>query len=487
MSAASSTCAAGVLLALLVVAGQFASFSWEVIDWDESTFMVMAQDLLRGRLPYLGLYDNKPPLIFFLFAGVMALFGPGIDAIRWFGDVCIWAAAMMIFIVLRPRAGVPVAIAVAAAFAGVHLAYAYTGTEIVANVFVAGALLLLIDHGGKPWSSWAVGLLLALAALTRSNLIFIVVAVGLIYLSAIVTPAFRQRRGAVVGYVLGGLAAPLLLVLLYAGQGGLDELWLANVVVPLSYASGQAHPWSVLNDGFAWSIRSAGTGLVAVMLVGLGAALLPPRAPTDSGLPVAAIVLLAILLSIVLGGVFYGHYGIQLYVPAALLAGLAVGTARWRRLLVGGMAALVAVFCTVLGLMAASDRIAALRDGADLRPLKSLAVEIAADRNPGDTLWARGGHLLLVYLDEPPLSPLAAHPDNLLRSEIRDPLVAAGYVPPDEFGRLLAERPRHIVIRSWERDFNGWSWPRVNLLMLLVRDYSVWRELPGLVVYRRND
>lgn len=35
-----------------------------VIDWDESPFIIVVSDLLRGHLPCVGLNDNKPPGIF---------------------------------------------------------------------------------------------------------------------------------------------------------------------------------------------------------------------------------------------------------------------------------------------------------------------------------------------------------------------------------------------------------------------------------------
>jgi hypothetical protein len=57
--------------AVLIVVTHLGSLSREVINWDESTFMLMAQDILRGHLPYLAQYDNKPPGIFFALAAAM--------------------------------------------------------------------------------------------------------------------------------------------------------------------------------------------------------------------------------------------------------------------------------------------------------------------------------------------------------------------------------------------------------------------------------
>lgn len=42
-------------------------FFTTVINWDESTFIIMGQSILDGHLPYTVLWDNKPPLLFVFF------------------------------------------------------------------------------------------------------------------------------------------------------------------------------------------------------------------------------------------------------------------------------------------------------------------------------------------------------------------------------------------------------------------------------------
>jgi hypothetical protein len=147
--------AAGVLLALalLTVATQLTSLQREVINWDESTFMLMAQDLLRGHLPYTSLFDNKPPLVFFVIAGVFAVFGQSLEAVRWFGDACIFATAAMVFGMLRGRAGTKVAALVAALFVAAHVPDfgLFTSSEIIANVPLTAALWVLLDRGERGW------------------------------------------------------------------------------------------------------------------------------------------------------------------------------------------------------------------------------------------------------------------------------------------------------------------------------------------------
>ncbi len=68
-------------LSLLCVLIRLPFWFPSTIDWDESTFILMGQELLDGRLPYADLWDNKPPLAFAAFAVFIALH-PSIVALR---------------------------------------------------------------------------------------------------------------------------------------------------------------------------------------------------------------------------------------------------------------------------------------------------------------------------------------------------------------------------------------------------------------------
>ena len=62
--------------------------------WDESTFIIMGSHVLEGHLPYLELFDIKPPGIFFALAGVMSVFGENLLAVRFFGTFCLLVSAI---------------------------------------------------------------------------------------------------------------------------------------------------------------------------------------------------------------------------------------------------------------------------------------------------------------------------------------------------------------------------------------------------------
>ena len=137
---ASSSAIAATLFLLLSVATQTGNLSYEVIDWDESTFIIMASDILQGHLPYLNLYDNKTPGIFFILALVMWLFGETLLVVRLFGDIAVLIAAGATYLICRRSANpVESALAVLAMIAvTATAAFQPTLTEHVVIALVIG-------------------------------------------------------------------------------------------------------------------------------------------------------------------------------------------------------------------------------------------------------------------------------------------------------------------------------------------------------------
>ena len=64
---------------------RFPFFFRDYVDRDESTFILMAQSLVDGHLPYTQLWDLKPPLLFLIFALPIWVFGKSMVAIRLMG------------------------------------------------------------------------------------------------------------------------------------------------------------------------------------------------------------------------------------------------------------------------------------------------------------------------------------------------------------------------------------------------------------------
>lgn len=84
---------------ILLLALRLPSFTRSVIDWDESIYLLVGDNILQGGIPYREIWDNKGPLLYFIFAFIIKITARSIIGLRLF--TTIWAAitAFLIFLI----------------------------------------------------------------------------------------------------------------------------------------------------------------------------------------------------------------------------------------------------------------------------------------------------------------------------------------------------------------------------------------------------
>ena len=205
------------IFSIAIGATQLGSLEHEIIDMDEATFIVMAKDVLNGNLPYVELFDLKPPMLFFMLAAAMASFGESLLTVRLFGALCLLTSCMAVFAVARRSVEpTPAALAVLLLVAVQSVKYGqYLSTELPATAMLMTALWVLVARPGSLAASAAAGLLMSLATLTRSNLGIVAVAFAAWLGVASLRPSLGVRRWAALAFVVAGLTPPVLLALIY--------------------------------------------------------------------------------------------------------------------------------------------------------------------------------------------------------------------------------------------------------------------------------
>ena len=158
--------------------------------WDESTFIIMGSHVLEGHLPYLELFDIKPPGIFFALAGVMSVFGENLLAVRFFGTFCLLVSAIAGYAIAIRQTTPLIAGASMTVFCALTCADEFqpTMTEHLTITLMMPACWLLVARRDQLWVAFLVGVLLSAATLTRMNIAFVVLAVGGFYVWRFVRP-----------------------------------------------------------------------------------------------------------------------------------------------------------------------------------------------------------------------------------------------------------------------------------------------------------
>jgi dolichyl-phosphate-mannose-protein mannosyltransferase len=312
----------GIYLSISVLTRLVILNTDDIINVDESSYMVGAWELIHGHLPYAGFADNKPPLIYVYYA-LTQLIGHGMWVVRLVTTlVTVPLTALAVSWFYRhDRRGFAAALAYlvfsASYDAGEMLA---VNCEVVMMLPLAWAVAMMRDDGELTQRRLlTVGILLGVAALVKYQaVLWIPPVVGAIWI------AYRRRRWKGLTAALTPLAAGVLLpiavtVSVFAVAGAMEGFLYWNVTHNIGYVLNPTSAGEAVARGARQLIPFL--AVTATLWIGVARSLITERSRywrvLVGGLIAASFAAGAIGLR------FYPHYFVQLYVP------LAVGAAPW--------------------------------------------------------------------------------------------------------------------------------------------------------------
>ena len=444
---------------------RFPFFFPAVIDWDESTFIIIGQSAVDGFLPYQIAWDVKPAFVFWWFGAAIELFGKSIPGIRLTGFIWLVLSAYLLY-----RAALSITHSrLGGAFAAAMLIVAssayslYVSTELLAVLPMAGAILVLCDGGRQLRSVFLGGLLLGLACMFRLNLVYLCLIVGVfLCIQGPRAPWQTFLHGALkrgVWFSVGMLAPALLSFLPYLFSGH-SQLWLTVYEVAVSYSEEQQ---SFANN-VAKTLRESSTGLVGATMWGaaiLGAFILSRRwrdlSPEDrTNWLLCGAFVLGSFLSIVMTGTVYGHYFVQL-VPGLSMFAAATFIPRGKAL--ASWKADGAKFAFGIALIALTIFRTAAAEWSTLsqrlwagEPLSygtayDIANFISSQGDEDYSLFMVNTQLVYWLLGRYPPTLLATHPSALRKPFIRKYLEPDSETTEDALRSVFLRQPTFVVWR----------------------------------------
>lgn len=481
-----------LLLTGLAVAVRFPFFFPAVIDHDESTFLLIGQSWWNGFLPYTQVWDVKPPLVFGVFAGIIAVAGDSLVGIRLAGALCVSLTAWWVYLIGRRTWTIGAAAVSAAAcvvLSSVLASGQATMSEHVMLPLLMAAMVLWLRPELSSRAVFAIGGLLAAATLIRPN-----VGVTLLLLLALLA---RRRTGrapaADVGLCLAGAAlvtAAVALPFVAAGRG--VELWNTAVVAAGVRAGVEGHPGDHLRAVLLSAVTTEHTGAVfwpvATLWVLAGAAVVRASrlVPASRDLHVVrqlAIVLTSVIVGIVVSGGTYQHYWIQAVPFVALLAtSLLAERSRLSRLATHAafVCALVLALPPIVGEYRGLIRRVAAGESLSHGAAYDIAAFLRRENPEQQPVVLLTDHLAYWLVGTLPPSRFAAHPSTLGRRQV---LAVMGTTPEAEVTAMFSRSPMFVVLDESEvlEDAEAVA----VLQQYLARDYVRQPSVGGRTLYRR--
>ena len=213
------------------------------LERDEGEYAYMAQQLLQGVLPYTESHSMKFPGIYFVYAGILAIFGQSPVAIHLSLLFVNLATAFLLFLLGRNLLSESAGIVAGVSFAVLSLSPALQGVWANSEHFVllpaVGGILLLRMARDQPARFFFSGLLLGCALLIKQHAIFFCL-FGMMYLgSRVVTQSqsFKKPFLSVGLFAAGGLSPVIFTAFLYEITGNFSVFWFCTVQYASEYVS----------------------------------------------------------------------------------------------------------------------------------------------------------------------------------------------------------------------------------------------------------
>ncbi len=498
-----------------------------VLDWDESLYVLMAQQWLQGHLPYTTIWDNKPLGIYAIFALFIAIFHNPVLAIRLATSlfaavtaIIVWRLAPLLLGAASPALSARLAGLATAAFIIGSLSNdgLSANTELFMECFSAAAILAALHPGIGPAQPFrrgvGTGLLFGLACMTKYVAVFEAPAIALALLVP-QGPAPQNDRHQTLARFAGAIAGaaffPSVTLVTYAAAGRLNAWWhysivanLTRVAVPISGGALYYAAFTILPR---WLPCIVGCLVLLAASPALAAAALRDRAKAratkqaiqkDIFGPFILLVWLAGgTVGVISAKSFYDHYFLQILPVSCLCLGWAVGR------FLPGLGAwpprrVLALFAALL-LIQAHAGFKALR-GATLPFIAWHANGPAFTPDPQTAAAAAlrpaiaaGGTSLYVFDGQPILYALtgATPPTRFVLPSVLTKCFLANVAGVDaaaEVARILAQNPTFIVRNpsppTGPVPINQTVYTEVTTD--LQTRYKLWRSFPGAAIYQRR-
>jgi 4-amino-4-deoxy-L-arabinose transferase-like glycosyltransferase len=318
--------------------GRCIADTFAVVNLDEGAFLTIAQEILRGRLPYRDVFDQKGPAIYYLLAGILALTSH-LSLTAQIVTARVVAVSLNLLtalgIIFLGKRWWRLEVGVLAALLWLFALPAYLGDSVLTEPFATAPVVwavVLVARRADRRSACGAGLLIALGSLFKQTAVLAAPGVAFILLAQTAQERARWRVSArqvatIAALALGTLVPWLVIGALFAAAGGLQPminqvLW-ANIHYP-------ADSFETVKNGLLVVVAADPLiPLLPPLIIGVGLARWLPRpghAPHAPGLGTVGVTLLYVFNLAPFFAHAYPHYWLPVAPWAALLAALGLVT-----------------------------------------------------------------------------------------------------------------------------------------------------------------
>jgi len=350
-----------------------------VLDWDESMYWTIAQDIADGGVPYKTTWDNKGPLLFFVFVLVTILFDNSIPALRIFTTFYLLVSMYLLYLMARKLLPDFVRLVPPLIYGLFFVIPNFQGFASNGELFmllpVILSLLMYIDYEKRRSLIllFLSGFFSSLAFFIKGTAIFSVMVITIMFIYSFIVQESYNLKSLIkklVYYFLGFLTPFIILNVYFWYNGALSDFYYAVFTANSKYV--QLIP---LSDGimnaYKFMYKTILINYEIITLLAIASALyllielIRDRFPKNEKSKLYLILIISILsaVGVVLGKRMYPHYYLQMALPYSLLIAYAIFSLKLERKHIKTIFIVILVIYTVQSPL---QKVMAYKDKVDL-------------------------------------------------------------------------------------------------------------------------
>ncbi|MEQ9301416.1 MAG: glycosyltransferase family 39 protein [Cyclobacteriaceae bacterium] len=304
-----------LLLAITIIA-RFITFFRLTIDYDETTYAVMADHILQGAVLYKDVIDIKQPGIFLIFGLIQLLFGKSVILIRLVAALAVAGGAYFLYLTKRRldfnfKSSILSAVVFVLMF-NFYFGFA-TNTEVFFIFCTCLAIYLFFSHS-RWWTFLLCGVTFGVGFTIKQHIAFDFTALGIFFFGwSIYQRKLKKNFMPMALMVMGFLIPPSSVHLIYWATGYYDYYHFISYIAPRNYSSQK--DWARIGI-----FMCKGVLVYLPFILAAQAGLRSPQWTRQTGWFITLFTILAIV-AVVITGQTHQHYYLQLVYPISFAVG----------------------------------------------------------------------------------------------------------------------------------------------------------------------
>lgn len=351
-----------------------------VLDWDESMYWTIAQDIADGGVPYKTTWDNKGPLLFLVFVPVVSVFDNSIPALRIFTTLYLLLSMYFLYLFSRRLISGFASLVAPLVFGLFFVIPNFQGFASNGELFmmlpVILSLIMYIDHEKKRSLIllFLSGFFSSIAFFIKGTAIFSVMVIPIMFFYSFIAEEFYAFKSLIrkLAYYFLGVITPLIILNVYFWyNGALADFYYAvftansKYVGMLPFSEGLLNTYKFVYQTILINYEII-TLLAAAGLIYLLIELIRKKHSNEERSTLFLILILSVLsvVGVICGKRMYPHYYLQIALPYSLIIAYAILSLQLERKYIKTFMILVLIICIVQSPL---QKVMAYKDRVDLR------------------------------------------------------------------------------------------------------------------------